>query len=175
MKLNIGSSGIIRPPYNQPEWVNIDINKGFIKKRNHNFLIADATCLPFRDNSVEEIRLIHSLEHVPRKMHPSFYKEAHRVLRLGSPLYVEVPNFIEVCRLLVKAYEAQDLEQARIWTLSVYGKGRHVGDEHKHGFSEQLLAKDLIEHGFAPSRLPNDTISNHYTQEPVIVFKGVKI
>lgn len=175
--LNIGSSSTIRGEYKKPEWVNIDLVKPYERPKSNKYVVASSLGLPFRDNSFDEIRAIHCLEHIERKEHNKFYEEAFRVLKKDSSLFIEVPNFVEICNILSLLFQNKEdkdrKEKIRITTLSIYGKGRHIGDQHRWGFSKELLVEDL-ENYFPKVSIEEEMISNHYLYEPVILVKATK-
>lgn len=188
MKLNIGSSNP-KGQYISKPWVNIDANYGFIHSHKGGTLVIGKldhkTYLPFKNESFDEIHAIHVLEHLPRKDHLPFLSEAARVLAPPGVLFVEVPNFIQICsnivtwtQELIKEKEPQKIqifkELIRRATLSVYGKGRQPFDFHHWGFSPWHLRELGQEVGLAGS-LEQNMISNHYTQEPVLLMKYTKI
>jgi hypothetical protein len=97
--------------------------------------------------------------------------------------YVEVPNLLEVCKKIAylgsksKTAAERDKERIRVWTLSLYGKNRHVGDSHNWGFMPYLLCDDLQRHSFKDvTQLTeiDDMISEHYSMEAVILVRGSK-
>lgn len=190
--LNIGCGGAKTKPHAAGnKQVNIDLIAGGVR--------ADALALPFRSESFDTAKAIHVLEHITRDEQRFFLMEAHRVLRPGGILYVEVPNLLEVCRKLVKAgdeintlvwnepgpeYTRFDrvAERVRVDTLSVYGKYRHVGDSHCWGFMPHSLTSLLNTYGFDKVELflgspevRDNMISDHYTMEPVILAKAYKV
>ena len=167
MKLNIGAS--------DPEgkykrgWINLDL-----VRHDRIQVQGSAFKLPFLNDSVDEIHCIHVLEHVTRdKQHPML-KEMHRVLKPGASAFIEVPNLIEVSRKMLEAYDNKNYEQARIWTVSVYGKSERQGMAHHWGFSSIYLEYKLIHAGFKRSVQQYVMISSHYKQEPVLLFKATK-
>lgn len=167
MKLNVGSS-VPRGRYKtDPDWVNFDLVK--LKRIN---VVGDMVHLPFRDNSFDEIHCIHVLEHLTREKQAPVIKELKRVSKPGCPVYIEVPDFEKVCKLFLEELEKGNLEQARIWTVSVYGKSERKGMAHHWGFTKQFLSKLLQSCGFTTVEFPTEMISNHYKQEPVILSKS---
>jgi len=171
MKLNIGCGGKKRSIYKRKEWINVDLVHGDVR--------ANACELPFKNNLFSEIHAIHVLEHIPRKFHDSFHKEMHRVLAPDGVYFVEIPDFVTICNYISTIYATEDItkpkvrEQLRIWTLSIYGKNRHVGDIHQWGFYPSLLKEDLERNGFIAEE-SKDYISGHYRMEPVILMKAEK-
>lgn len=173
MKLNIGSSTSIRGQYSSKEWVNIDIVSPGAPIASGNYIRSSALQLCFKPEIFEEVRAIHCLEHIPRKQHPEFYSEVYRVLKPNGVAFIEVPNFIEICKLIVSSAESKNPEVLRIWTTSVYGKNRHAGDKHYWGFSKKVLESDLKSYGFRVE-FPTEMISQHWKQEPVILVRAIK-
>ena len=185
VKLNVGASDP-RGRYRGPEWVNVDYSRFFRGQRFHRFAIADGTMLPFRDGTFNEVHAIHVLEHVPRHIvrqngtkveaHAAFVQEIGRVLTPGGRGYIEVPNFLEVCRKIVECSgmaaegNAAYQEEIRIRTVGVYGNGRHEGDLHRWGFSPWGL-ESLFKFAHLQYHRESDMISAHYKQEPVLLYR----
>jgi len=176
MKLNIGSSSSIRGIYKAREWINIDLVRPDKDKR-FNYVVGSALELPFRNDSLDEIRMIHCLEHIKRSDHELFYKEAHRVLKPGADVFIEVPDLAGLCNAFLSIYNNKDdsklIEKLRICTLSFYGKGRHYGDFHHWGFTKEQLSADLANNGFLVN-IEKEMISNHFQYEPIILARGRK-
>lgn len=188
MHLDIGSGGGANYRFDSKKHteLHVDLVAGGVR--------ADGLLLPFRDSSFEAAQAIHVLEHIPRADHRSFLHEVHRTLKPGAPFHVEVPNLLEVARkLLVMGDEIATIpkpqpgpewtrydrvaERIRCWTLSVYGKHRHVGDAHCWGFMPYGLRDDLDGARFVNIKQlvkDKEMISQHYRQEPVILFRCEK-
>jgi len=154
--------------YREPHWVNIDLVRH--KPRGH-FVVADGCALPFGPERFSVIHAIHVLEHMPRDLHAPFLSEIYRTLARGGCAYVEVPDFIAVCRELVRAVDAAQLEEVRIRTVGVYGKGRHFGDFHHWGFAPWYLENLFAQAGLRCER-SYDMISGHWRQEPVLLYRA---
>ncbi len=153
--------------YRAPEWVNVDLVRH--KARGH-FAVADGCALPFPAERFETIHAIHVLEHMPRDRHVPFLLEIARTLSPFGSAFVEVPDFLEVVRLLVEAAQRGDHEEARIRTVGVYGKGRHFGDFHHWGFAPWYLENLFRQVGLKCER-QKEMISAHYRQEPVLLYR----
>ncbi|MFH1582989.1 MAG: class I SAM-dependent methyltransferase [Candidatus Falkowbacteria bacterium] len=72
--------------YFNPEiYTGLDIEKGYIdfaqKNYKGNFLVGDATCLPFSNNSFSKILIIGVLHHLDNEVSSLVLKEASRVLK----------------------------------------------------------------------------------------------
>lgn len=184
MKLNIGSStpnGI----YKDKPWINIDANIGYKDYKGNNLVIGSGCSLPFKNNCFDEVRAIHVLEHLPRNLHLPFLSEAARVLAPSGVLFIEIPNFIQICfnivtftQALMKEKNPETIaiykELIRRATLSVYGKGRQPFDFHHWGFSPWSLGELGTTLGLE-SALQEEMISGHYRQEPVLLMKYTKV
>lgn len=173
--LQIGS-GKADERYRTPEWINIDLVR---HKPRGRFLVADGCELPFSDGQFDTIHAIHVLEHLPRVEkrakdreggHLPFLKECARVLSASGSLFVEVPDFLSVCRQLVEAADRGLEEEVRIRTVGIYGKGRHFGDFHHWGWSPWYLEQKIREAGLECER-SYEMISGHWRQEPVILMR----
>jgi len=163
-KLNAGS-GPGRAHY-LSDWTNVDLIKP------NNGVQADLFKLPFPDNAFEEVRLIHVLEHVNRHRQVELLAEMRRVTAANGVFHVEVPDFIENCRLIVQ--HAGNQEKLRVLTVGMYGKQRHPGDEHRWGFTSDFLEQQLISAGWEEFEKQEKMISGHWKVEPVILYKAVK-
>lgn len=181
-KLNVGSRDEIKP---EP-WLNIDLEP--LKPRS-NYIQMDVFAMPKEwDNQFEEVIAVHVLEHINRNLRQDFVNALYRVTKPGGVICIEVPDFLEVCRKLVKAFETGDKEAEHRWTTSIYGKQRSPGDQHCWGFNLWTLTGLCQNAGFItkdviPSSVfdipgckysPKDLISSHYKQEPILLYKGFK-
>jgi len=188
MKLNIGASNP-SGAYRGPEWINIDYSRHFRGTRRSRFALADGTMLPFRDSTFDEIHAIHVLEHVPRHLtrngvnvdaHLAFVSEVGRVLTPNGVGFIEVPDFLAGCYIILsQAHQlvnakpedrARHLEEIRIRTVGVYGKGRHEGDFHRWGFTPWGMENLFTSAQLTYSR-ETEMISAHYKQEPVMLYR----
>lgn len=77
-----GEFSVLFPP---EAYTGIDIDKGYIdyarKKYRRNFLVADATKLPFADNSYDKVLIVGVLHHLDNETCGLVLTEAKRVLR----------------------------------------------------------------------------------------------
>jgi len=168
MKLNAGS-GEGTKGYNS-DFVNIDLLKPYKGVQ------GDILNLPFKDDSFEEVRLIHVLEHVLRHQQMPMLRELHRITAPGGVFYCEVPDFLENMVELVRVYHARPVnwEHVRIKTVGVYGKQRSTGDCHHWGYNEYFLTRQLSAFQWRRIERSHEMISNHHRVENVILMKCVK-
>lgn len=99
---------------------------------------AEKEPLPFEDNSIEEIRASHFLEHVSYRATVAVLMEFLRVLRPGDTirpggeLLIEVPDL----KWCISQWEACDPNMYITWPfMCIFGGQQHEGDAHKSGFT----------------------------------------
>lgn len=81
-----------------PGWINVDINPE--TKADMHFDITDP--LPFSDESISEVRLVHVIEHVSFNKGTKLIDEIYRVLKQGGILNISTPNMLYLAKLIVK-------------------------------------------------------------------------
>lgn len=118
--------------------------------------------VPYADCSVDEIKCIHALEHIPRPRAEKAILEWSRVLKKGGTLDLKVPDLEECCRMFVE----RPAEQESWYMHTIYGVQDHrdtnnppfkdkvnFGQIHYTGFTEARLHKLLTEAGFVIDKL----------------------
>ena len=109
----------------------------------------DVQKLPYPDNSVDEIKAFHIIEHFHFFEIQEVLKEWHRVLKPGGKLYLETPDFLETCRSFVEGSPTMPIEE---WRILLYGHFfAHPwvpGQTHKFLFTESQLTANLSWAGF---------------------------
>ncbi len=170
MKLNIGC-GQPKGIYKKKEWINLDLNAKEVEVR------GNALELPFQTDSIDEIHCAHVLEHFTRDKYSLALREMWRVLKEGCCCYIETPDFRETIKLLHTSFCNQDILGIHNWTTSVYGKNERNGMAHYWGFYEGLLRREMRLNGFKTVErvtAKDEMITSHYTQEPILLVKGMK-
>lgn len=97
------------------------------------FYVANATRLPFSDNSVDAVTMIEVLEHM--QCPQTALREAHRVLKPGGTLVVVVPD-------------EESLLYRIVWPIWTKTLGRCWNEKHVYGFNERKLKRMLVRTGF---------------------------
>lgn len=100
---------------------------------------TEAYPLNYPDNSVEEIRCVHMLEHLSFGEVIEALKEWHRVLKPGGVLRISVPD-VHKC---VSLHESDPH-----WRFYIMGGQTDANDFHKSAWDERTLRHYLNEFGF---------------------------
>jgi len=106
--------------------------------------IADAMNLPYEDDSVDEIRALHIIEHFHFHDISNVLKEWRRVLKPNGTLIIETPDLLETCNAFVNGSED--------FRILLYGHFFAFpwidGNTHKFLFTERQLITNLTWAGF---------------------------
>jgi predicted SAM-dependent methyltransferase len=104
---------------------------------------APMWALPYDDDTVEEIRSSHALEHVAKRMVPVTLLEWRRVLIPGGRLLLFVPD-LEWC--VTEWLKRKDTG----WHLdTIFGNQDHQGEFHLTGFTDDIAYNYLDAAGFS--------------------------
>lgn len=132
-----------------------NVIEGFINIDANLYTIADIKSdinkIKLQDNSVEIIYTSHTLEHLPRNLIVSSFKEYYRVLKKGGKLYFSVPNFEFLSRKILEEVDKENTNYKLVDILIgiIFGGQINQYDYHFNGFIYKTLKKDLLEIGFS--------------------------
>lgn len=116
----------------------------------------DVMKLPYPDNSVDEIKAFHIIEHFHFFEIQEVLKEWYRVLKPGGRLWLETPDFLETCRSFVEGSPSMHIEDWRVLLYNHFFAHAWIpGQTHKFLFTETQLRTNFQWAGFKTfNRLP---------------------
>jgi len=132
LKLNLGCGTDI-----QKDYINIDI-----RPLPGVDIVANVSCLPYLDNSVDKILANDILEHFPKNRTKSVLKEWSRVLRNKGIISIRCPDMRILSHALLSNQVSVDEFSRRI-----YGGQEYTGNFHYTGFDIPKLKNLLREVG----------------------------
>jgi len=147
LKLNIGCGKSY-----DPEYYNIDLYDNVLADEEMSILN-----LKFDENSVDEIKSIHVIEHLTYFEVIYAFSEIFRVLKQNGKLIIETPNLNKSCQDFIDSNEKQK-KIVLGWLYGVPDKGL----QHKLCFPKDLLLELLENVGFMKI-----SIKNFYNQENI--------
>jgi len=110
----------------------------------------DVQKLPYPDNSVDEIKAFHIIEHFHFFEIQEVLKEWNRVLKPGGKLWLETPDFLESCRSFVEGSSTMNTEDWRVLLYNHFFAHPWVpGQTHKFLFTESQLRTNMSWAGFS--------------------------
>ncbi len=139
--------------------VALDISTAAIvfAKRSHpgpEYVVANATAIPLKDNSVDTITAFEVIEHLAE---PEWLlDECRRVLRAGGSLSLSSPNPAHLINRLKKAFLGVPIPP-KIWAGNIY---------HVREFTPEEMLSFLSSKGFDVKRTRGQTIALPYLRGP---------
>jgi len=135
LKLNLGCGG----DYLEG-WVNIDAyHQGRVDER------YDITNLPYEENTVDEIKAFHIIEHFPWSVANRNLRNWYRVLKPGGRLWLETPDFLGSCQEFVNR---DDNGRVHLRGHFFASGGDVPGQVHYFLYTEYELMHELRSSGF---------------------------
>lgn len=156
MKLHLGCGGIRLGGY-----LNVDVRREAKADAYHDLRGP----WPWVDGSVDEVLSYHVLEHLTRDEGQHFLREAHRVLKVGGGLVLELPDAREAARQFA---DGVDKRAANLWGLQ-----RNPYDFHRWGYWPEGLRQQLRGLCFAVTLGPGTDY--HAEDEPCFRAVAVKL
>lgn len=134
--------------------------------------VCDFIAMPFAPNSISEIYMCHSLEHL--RMHDvvPFLKRCYAALTPGSKIYISVPDFA----ILASIYLSGRVSLSSI-VRAVHGGQEYDGNFHYISFDSIFLRELLETSGFdrVEPYCPNDYLPKNYTDTSTYSIGGKPI
>lgn len=106
---------------------------------------ADATKLPFQNDSVDRILSVNFINHVRFQDFQGMIHDWHRVLKTDGTLIIDVDDVVGMCRNVVNANTMKELEKALRY---LHCHSRTSFDSHLWGYTEEYLTYLLEPVGF---------------------------
>ena len=106
------------------------------------------------DRSLDEVVALGVIEHLQYEEVRDTFRNVHRMLKSGGVFLFDVPDIITWCRYLVDDAHGKSVPFEREHIMStLYGWQRWPGDEHKSGWTRDLLTEYLAKSGFLHIRI----------------------
>lgn len=133
----------------------------------------DVASLPYEDNSVDEIKAFHIIEHFDWHKGNEVLKEWARVLKPGGKLWLETPDFYESCKQFIQVFEKNDGEGIARMYGHFFSEAWLPGQAHLFLFTEPQLRTQLEWAGFGDiARVPPS--SGYLKWHPEQVFLALE-
>lgn len=148
IKLNIGCGMNKIPGY-----INIDANGDL----NPDLTLDIRKGLPYQDNSVSEIVMYHTIEHIAKPFHRPLLEMLFRIIKLDGWLYLAYPEFEKIARNWLENTKST----REWWEATIYGRQLDDWDTHRAAMNSRELKITLESIGFVnveyrPEPEPNE-------------------
>lgn len=121
--------------------INIDVEKSCKPDLVHDFLTKP---LPYRDGTISEVYLFHTIEHLKRVQHARVLSEIHRVLKPNGIFMVSYPEFLKC----VENWKTNKDGQKQFWEATIFGRQLYPSDHHVCIMNSVDFTGRLLEMGF---------------------------
>jgi hypothetical protein len=151
MKLNLGCGNT-----KITGCVNIDCEKSVEPDLVHNFVTNE---LPYEEDSIEEIYLFHTIEHIEKRYHRELFLEVNRVLQPNGLFYVAYPEFLKCAQ----GWASNKSGKREFWEMTIYGRQLYKSDYHVCIIDSVCLKGVLEECGFTNIEYKCETDADYNT------------
>lgn len=113
--------------------------------------------LPYEKESVDEVVLFHTIEHIKKTTHPVILKRIHHVLKPEGRLVVSYPEFKEIAQRWLDNHRGM----RKYWEATIFGRQLYPSDTHLCAMDSTEFKIVLEENGFIsietfPEPAPNE-------------------
>lgn len=149
LKLNLGCGSQKLKGY-----INIDSEKSC---RPDLLLDILRESLPYKDKSVDEVVLFHTIEHIAKRNHKIILNQVHRVLKPSGQFLLSYPEFSEC----IKRWQTNHKGERDFWEKTIFGRQSYPSDTHLCAMDTHDFKLVLEENGFTaiksyPEPSPNE-------------------
>jgi predicted SAM-dependent methyltransferase len=102
--------------------------------------VGPAWTVPAKADSYDEVLALGTIEHLTYAQVRATVAHVHEILTPGGVFLFDVPDIAVWCRYLIDGTDLFTPEHVR---ATIYGWQRWPGDEHKSGWTRDLLAEEL--------------------------------
>ena len=160
MKLNLGCGNAKIEGF-----VNIDSNSDVKPDLQHNIVHK----FPYEDESIEEIWMIHVIEHIQKKYHMAIFKEVNRLLQLKGILVLAYPEFARCATNYLHNVKGK----RDFWEMTIYGRQQTPSDFHVSIIDTPILTPLLVSLGFSVTTMPQED-ADFYTVMKCVKMRNVE-
>ena len=136
IKLNLGCGANKIPGY-----INIDMEKSLKPDLHLNFVYQR---LPFKDGTVDEVILFHTIEHIQKRFHQKVLSEVRRVLKLGARVIITYPQF-DKC---YERWKSNFKGERQYWEATMFGRQAFPSDFHVCIMMPRELEQSMVAVGY---------------------------
>lgn len=122
-------------------YINIDIEESCHPDLVHDFTKGP---LPYDDNTVDNIVLFHTIEHIQKRFHVAILNEIWRVLRPNGTFIISFPEFSRC----VENWKTNKNGQKEFWEATIFGRQLYPSDHHVCIIDSHDMAVTLVAIGF---------------------------
>lgn len=122
-------------------YINIDCEKSV---KPDAFLNFAQDKLPFKNDSVDEVVMFHTIEHIKKFSHPYILTEIRRVLKVGSRVIISYPDFNKCVDNWRNNYRGKK----SFWENTIFGRQMFPSDYHVCIMEQKELTMVLRRVGF---------------------------
>lgn len=138
------------------DFINIDLNEDFKPDLVLNFI---TNRLPYEDESVNEIVMFHTIEHIEKRFHASILREIHRVLKKDGVFFISFPEFSKI----LQNWLENKLGDRVFWEATIYGRQTSKGDYHVSAIDTDDFTFVLRQNGLSPVNAVPEPLDDYNT------------
>ena len=154
------------------------IFKNAVIERGSTFMRCDMKKLPFKDNSVDYVESMESIEHIPIKEVVLVFNEIYRVLKPGHEALIVTLDFADIAKRWLEEFNQPEFSMENFFELSetIYGAQWTQGEYHRAAFSPWYIQRLANTIGFSKTDImyyprnskPKDTPTMTWAKDGVL-------